>query len=379
MIRDWTQRKTSGNVNKLENEYGPATCRGNFIGQNNTDPAANGETIFTEPNNLPTALATILNHAQNLADFHPAFQSPDHLSGRLASYLTEISKIPFFKNDFHDSVHREFNHGDINALIAELLQLYSDFSPEERNDMAIAISEMGRSVFGNGENAHSFMNLFATMTINANDPNNTRILLYYTNLEMHKFKDGKDTVAKQSFTVWRHQFNVSQDKIREHAHDLAILTKKLVEEWIEGVTSKEESGRKSCYSLSKIKDLLNTGMQEVPVVFIMNLPYPFVLSGKTDELWSKVSNNKWNKMLSKHWIDKGFHFYERIRNRGPEAGINTPSDLESAIRSGTVSRVINQRFRIVIPIVNSKGEHFTVFYDYNKSKSICELVTCSYE
>ena len=110
----------------------------------------------------------------------------------------------------------------------------------------------------------------------------------------------------------------------------------------------------------------------------MKLQQPFTLSGKIDNLWKQVTNNQWNNMLSRNWTDKGFHFYERIRDRGPDAGINTPSDLESEIMKGTVSRVRANRYKISLMILNSSGQHFTVFYDYDSKRGVCQLVTCSY-
>lgn len=111
----------------------------------------------------------------------------------------------------------------------------------------------------------------------------------------------------------------------------------------------------------------------------MKLQYPFKLSGKTDEIWKKVTDNEWHNMLPKHWNDKGFHFYSRIKKRGPKAGVNTPGDLDSEINNGTVSHVQGERYRIKTNIVNDGGSHFTIFYDYNEEKKQCELVTCSYE
>jgi hypothetical protein len=109
------------------------------------------------------------------------------------------------------------------------------------------------------------------------------------------------------------------------------------------------------------------------------LQYPFKLSGKTDKLWREITNNEWNNMLPKHWIDKGFHFYKRIKERGPKVGINSPSDLSSEINNGSVSQDHGIRFRITTSIVSEKGLHFTIFYDFNEKKKLCELVTCSFE
>ncbi len=83
-------------------------------------------------------------------------------------------------------------------------------------------------------------------------------------------------------------------------------------------------------------------------------------------------------MLPEQWTDKGFHFYSRVKRRGPDAGINTPSDLESEIRSGTdlEDPIQPNRHQIRLPITNSNGQHLKVVYDFNNGQ--CELVTLTY-
>jgi len=110
-------------------------------------------------------------------------------------------------------------------------------------------------------------------------------------------------------------------------------------------------------------------------------PYPFSLSGNIDQQWKQVTNSAWNKMLPQQWTDNGFHFYSRVRERGPADGINTPSDLESEIRKKLREEPEGKpnRWQIVLPIVNSKGINLHVIYDYDGGKSSkCQLVTLSY-
>ena len=81
-----------------------------------------------------------------------------------------------------------------------------------------------------------------------------------------------------------------------------------------------------------------------------------------------------------NWQDNGFHFYGRVRQRGPDAGINTPSDLESEIRKGTPKpEGTPNRWQINLPILSSGGQPLRVIYDYDGRKnSKCSLVTLSY-
>ena len=113
----------------------------------------------------------------------------------------------------------------------------------------------------------------------------------------------------------------------------------------------------------------------------MKLQFPFNLYGSSvDKLWRDITPNKWNDSLSEHWTDRGFHFFSQVRERGPKNGINTPSDLESEILKGIVKAFpeIQDRFQIVLPIINSTVANLCVFYDYDKQKKLCQLVTISF-
>ncbi len=112
----------------------------------------------------------------------------------------------------------------------------------------------------------------------------------------------------------------------------------------------------------------------------MELQVKFALtSGKIDQSWKSITNNEWNSMLPKGWIDKGFHLFTRMRERGSEAGIHTPSDLESAIRCGTVAPhvpPIANRYTVTFTgIASSENKHPTLVYDYDSKKKMCQVVT----
>ena len=65
-----------------------------------------------------------------------------------------------------------------------------------------------------------------------------------------------------------------------------------------------------------------------------------------------------------------------------DAGINTPSDLESEIMKKVADQPEGStpiRQQIVLPIKNSAGKSLRVIYDYDgKSSSKCQLVTLTY-
>ena len=117
-------------------------------------------------------------------------------------------------------------------------------------------------------------------------------------------------------------------------------------------------------------------------------PTAFSLSGSAiDNTWKKTTPSAWSKMLPKGWVDKGNHFYERARDRGPKQGINTPSDLETEIRKAvkdvkdTSKDAPKYRRDLILPLQNSKGKALMVVYDYDKTNKTakCELVTLTFE
>jgi hypothetical protein len=117
-------------------------------------------------------------------------------------------------------------------------------------------------------------------------------------------------------------------------------------------------------------------------VMAQECPNKFKLrGGKIDNPWKKTTSSAWAKMLPIGWVDNGFHFYSRIRSRGPGDGINTPSDLESEIMKKTADQPEGRpnRREILLPIQNSKGQKLRVIYDYTGKKTAkCQLVTLSY-
>ena len=129
----------------------------------------------------------------------------------------------------------------------------------------------------------------------------------------------------------------------------------------------------------------------VQMLFIITLtssafaqcPTQFRLSGSNvGKSWSEVTNSAWSGMLPRGWVDKGFHFYSRMRERGPENGITTPSELESEINrriSDRAARGSRVRRQITLNIKNKKNESLKIIYDYaGRRTSKCELVTMSF-
>jgi hypothetical protein len=251
-VISWISADPTPGFKSLEDE-GPATSRGGFLGEDNSDLSAEGELIFTDPNNLPTAIATILNHAQKKADFHPIIQSPNELSSTLEKYIFELSKIPFYNNELHNSVSKDYNSKDYNVLINQVVAMYKDFPESYLEDLKIMISNMGKSVFGNVK-GQGYINIFAALTVSVIDETNPIILIYEGAFNMYHDDSGKDEVSKQSYTIKRNIYYISHEKIKDNAKQLTELLTTSISDWEKNVTSPEQKDKKLCFVIRKFRD-----------------------------------------------------------------------------------------------------------------------------
>ncbi|MEH1930585.1 hypothetical protein [Nostoc sp.] len=88
------------------------TAAGVYLGENDSNPNAQGIAIYQDAKNLPTAVASILNHAQNRAGFHPASTSADVLPAAFGLYVREIDRTPFLHLKESSSDKQKFESKD---------------------------------------------------------------------------------------------------------------------------------------------------------------------------------------------------------------------------------------------------------------------------
>jgi hypothetical protein len=223
-----------------------ATARGTALGENNSDPQATGKEIYSNPQNLPTAIASIMNHAQNRADFHPASVPPDQLAQKFNGYVTEVDKTPFFHLEKHDSVKQSFYSKDYNKLIDQISGLYDSVSSGDRSKIKDDITDMAKSVFSD-QRSEQWRNLFSQSTIDFSDIRRPKLFIYYTTLRMKHDSSGKSEVNEQEYTVSRTEYTVLADLIRAYASNLASLDKKSVDDWLTESTTQERANAKLCF------------------------------------------------------------------------------------------------------------------------------------
>jgi hypothetical protein len=223
-----------------------ATSRGTFLGQDTSDPDAKGIAIYSDTENLPTAIASLLNHSQVRANFHPANTPPERLADAFSSYVTEIDSNPFFHLLESENDKQAFYSSDYNLLIDQIVNLYKGVSSEDLNQIKTAITDMAKSVFGQAK-AENWKNLFSQSTIDMSDLDNPKFYLYYTSLHMFHEKSGKSEVQEQDYEVRTTTYLILPDLIKAHADTLAKLDKKSVDNWMSGSTSPERPNAQLCF------------------------------------------------------------------------------------------------------------------------------------
>lgn len=230
----------------LEADGASGTARGNFLGDDTSDPKSTGQAIYTETQNLPTAVASILNHTQTRANFHPADTSPEKLAAAFTGYINEIDSNPFFHLMKSESTKQTFYSKDYNLLIDQIANLYSNLRSEDVDKIKTSITDMAKSVFGQRE-SEQWKNIFSQSTLDLTDLQNPRLYVYYTSLHMFHSQNGKSEVQEQDYEVRMTTYLVLPDLIRAHASTLAGLDKKSVDSWMNDSTSPERPNVKLCF------------------------------------------------------------------------------------------------------------------------------------
>jgi hypothetical protein len=231
-----------------------ATARANMLGTDTSDPAATGLEIYTKTDNLPTAVASILSHSQNKANFHPADTRPEKLAAAYSAYITEIDNNPFLHLLQSQQDKQSFYSKDYNLLIDQVVNLYKGVTSDDIAVLKNSITEMAKSVFGQ-EESEDWKNLFSQATLDMSNLENPTILIYYTVLHMKHSQEGKSDVSEQDYEVRQTQYLILPDLIKAHAGTLASLDTKSVDDWLGESTSPETKNAKLCFKVKPFRTL----------------------------------------------------------------------------------------------------------------------------
>ncbi|MCF1502802.1 hypothetical protein L0F51_03345 [Afifella sp. H1R] len=238
--------RLSRTATRLSDDAAAATARGSTLGDDNSDPQANDTEIYSEPENLPTAISSIMNHAQKRSNFHPASSPPEDLYERYNDYITEVDDTPFFHLEKHDYVKQTFYSKDYNKLIDQVVSLYDSVSAGDQEKIKEDITDMAKSVFGENK-SEQWRNLFSQSTIDFSNLSRPRVFIYYTTLYMRHEENGKSEVNEQEYMVHRTEYAVLSDLIHAYANELASLDKTSVDDWLDDSTTPERESAALCF------------------------------------------------------------------------------------------------------------------------------------
>lgn len=247
LVASWVQpAPTSFGVQKKNVPQSGANAGANYLGEDSSENDAAGLDVYTDSKNLPTAVASILSHAQNRANFHPAKLSPEQLAVYFQDYVDEIDRVPFFGLLVNKKAKTNYKSKDYNKLIDQIVSLYDGVSSEDKNGIKESVANMAKSVFSK-ESKEDWQNIFSQSTIDMSNPAQPRLLIYFTTLHM-KYERKKAEVVLQEFSVNRTEYAVLPDLISAHADKLLSIDKKRVSDWLGESTSKERKNAKLCFT-----------------------------------------------------------------------------------------------------------------------------------
>lgn len=249
LVENWIHVSPDHDVNPILVEEGAATTMADFLGEDKSDPGATGKNIYSNPQNLPTAIASILNKSQNRANFHPAVDTPEEVKKTYASYIKEIDGNPFFHIDNNEHTKQRYDSNDYNKLIDNVVSLYDGVAAEDKNKIKNSIADMAKSVFSQAK-AEQWKNLFSQSTIDYSDIRTPKLYIFYTTLYMKHEDKGKAGVTNvQEYTVNKATYSILGDLIIASAEQLVALEKKNVDDWLTESTSPERNDPKLCFKV----------------------------------------------------------------------------------------------------------------------------------
>ncbi len=244
-IDSWIARPTVGH-GLIASDARRATAAGSFFGKNTADENDLGEKIYSDPNNLPTALASILNHSQTTSGFNPSFMSPEDLEKEFKKYQNQLIENPFIRLKENHDAKQQFHNKNYNDLIDQIIKLYDGISSEDADKIKDTITKMAKSVFSQSK-SERWENLFVESSIDYTDPFNPIFRLYSTTLHMIHEKKNKSEVGEQEFTVKMSKYEILTDLIKVNAKELAEVDRKTVDQWIYRNTSPADHTVKLCF------------------------------------------------------------------------------------------------------------------------------------
>lgn len=245
LVQQWLSNETINTSRVTESQYQEANAVGDFLGNDTSDKNASGVDIFKDPRNLPTAIATIMTHTQNKANFHPATQSNEDVAKNYNAYINGLDGTPFFHLTENRKTKQSFKSKNYNVLIEQIVSLYDGVSENDKIKIKDGVEKLAKSVFSQSS-SEQWDNLFSQSTIDYSDPHRAKIFVYYTTLHM-KHQSGKSEVNEQDYTVNKACYIVLNDLISAYADNLAKLIKNDIDDWMKDSSTPADKNVKLCF------------------------------------------------------------------------------------------------------------------------------------
>lgn len=227
------------------NQETSALSSGVFLGEY-VNTGDTGLDIYTKFENLPTAVASILNKVQVMSDFFPQSQSEEEIANKYPLYVECISRTPFFHLMSSEVQEQDFKVSNYDVLINQIMNIYEGIRDEDRKKIETSIRDMAKSL-ASKRTKRAKLNLFSQSTIDLRDVNSIHLYIYDTVLETYEQADGKGEIGMQSYTVRKSKFVVLKDLIKAHADKLSTMDQKSVDDWLNDIKSPVKKDIQLCF------------------------------------------------------------------------------------------------------------------------------------
>jgi len=223
-----------------------ASCKALFLGLDNSDPNASGTDIFSNPKNLPIAVATILKYIQSRSDFYPDTQNAKIVTNTIKEHYRQLDKAPVLNLMDHSFTQKKFSNKNYQKIIDDFMTLFSDYSNEDKTKIRNTVRELIQTQsFDTGTN--TYKNAFYLIIVRNKNNQNPDICLYNTSFEM-EVKAGQPQIkSDQDYTFVRTIYNVPSDMLARNAKPLSSLSKVTLDEWITSNSSPKNTAINLCF------------------------------------------------------------------------------------------------------------------------------------
>ncbi len=233
----------------------PTVTSAAVLGSTTVDPKSKGIEIYKDPKNLPTALASILNHVQQQANFHPYKQDAKAIGHFYPGLEVVIKDLKIFGKPYCDQFKNNFSTKDYNQLLNQVISIFHGLPIRDLNLLKQKLANMGLSVFNVKESITRTMN-FNMMMIDLKQPSKPYLILFHANFVMSKTKSGKSDVAQQRYSINRSIYPINVSLIQQYAEALTSLDETSVETWINSASTPSSQGFRSglCFRVEPITE-----------------------------------------------------------------------------------------------------------------------------